>query len=302
MQNDLLLQRIRELSHPLPVEEAPFAAKLKPLPEIKAVFFCVYGTMFVTPEPTGCPLLRIDSAALEEAFHSIDTGITDLSVCVGLIAQRLPEIANRHKNLRTQDGVRVPDIEIRAVWKAMLATLGIKLSNNQLDRLCIEYAIRTEPVWPVDGAVQMLQTLAKRQYKLGIAANAQFYAPLLFDALMEKSLMQLGFQDDLLFWSYQELRQKPDPDYFLRIVDYVWKRGQIAPEEILFVGSQWERDLCEAQNFGMKTALFTRGFVHPVSFAKSHETHEEKLPVHPDLILTNLSQLTEQVLQADVHV
>jgi len=296
MQTDLLVQRIRALSHPMPVEEMPCTARLKPMPEIKAVFFSVYGTLFVTPEPRGCPLLQIDSAALEEAFHTIDTGITDLSVCVGLIASRLPEIAKRHKELRHQDGVRVPDIEIRSVWQGLLDSLNIKLTPHQLDRLCIEYALRTEPVWPVDHAAELLTGLAARNLLLGLAGNAQFYVPFLFDALMNKSLAQLGFQNDLLFWSWQELRAKPDLDFFLRIVDYLWKRNQIAPEEILMVGSQWERDLIPASNTGMKTALYTRGFVHPVAFSTTRNPDHAESSASPDLILTDLRQLADEVL------
>lgn len=123
---------------------------------------------------------------------------------------------------------------------------------------------------------------------MGIVSNAQFYTPLLMEALFGREIEALGFFPNLLFWSYREGRSKPSPKLFESALERLSQRGFTEPGQILYVGNDVTNDIIPPKKLRMKTALFAGDLR---SLRKG-----EKDPLYsylkPDIILTELNQLT----------
>jgi len=60
-------------------------------------------------------------------------------------------------------------------------------STEKILRLAVEYECRVNPVWPMPAALETIETLRARGFRLGIVSNAQFYTPLIIEAKISGS-------------------------------------------------------------------------------------------------------------------
>jgi len=154
--------------------------------------------------------------------------------------------------------------------------------------LAVEYECRSNPTWPMPGLTETLRRLNEREISLGIVSNAQFFTPLLFPALLDKSLEILGFDPGLCVWSYRLLEAKPSPQLFRRALEELTRRG-IEPERTLYVGNDRVNDIWPAAKGGMRTALFagdSRSFRPRAGDPRIRDVRE-------DVLLTDLRQLMD---------
>jgi putative hydrolase of the HAD superfamily len=107
----------------------------------------------------------------------------------------------------------------------------------------------------MEGARKTLETLRKRGFRLGLISNAQFYTPLLFEAFFGASPEQLGFDPELLIYSYELGEAKPSPTLFAPALRRLAGLGQSA-EACLYVGNDMLNDIFAAASSGFKTLLF----------------------------------------------
>lgn len=278
--NPAAIQIIRELSRemrPVPTSCDPV---LPSFPGIRAVIFDVYGTLFISscgdrrPEeesPREDPLRAI----LEKYGIPSPSGNRSLT-------DQLHDLVSREHAVARDQGIRYPEIEIRDLWSELLdQPCGPELEHAALACECI-----TNPVWPMPGASETLVTLHGRGLTLGIVSNAQFYTPLLFPALLDRDLEELGFEEDLCLFSYQHGVAKPGPALYRILRERLDQRG-IAPAETLYLGNDAHKDIHPAAELGFHTVLFAGD-------NRSLRLHSDQTVLHsPDALITNLAQLPD---------
>src|SRR5262245_22341531 len=114
-----LIKELLKPIEPIPTGETP---RLNILPGLRAVLFDVYGTLLVSGSgDVGTVLEHSPEAALQEAL--VSTGL-DPANGAGKrgVALMYTRIAETHGQMRAL-GVDFPEVEIRAIWRDVLAAL-----------------------------------------------------------------------------------------------------------------------------------------------------------------------------------
>ena len=290
---DELIARLRQHAHPLKPIPTDRQALLTERPDIRAVLFDVYGTLFISASgdigaSDGATRSRAMVKALEAVGLPADRDTSERA------ALALVEAINRtHKRLKER-GVRYPEVDIREIFSEVLADLRARglcretPSRRLCEILAVEYECRSNPTWPMPGLTETLRHLNGRKLPLGILSNAQFFTPLLFPAYLEASMEKLGFDPQLCVYSYRLREAKPSPQLFRRALE-VLARRDIGPQQVLYVGNDRVNDIWPAAQERMRTALFagdSRSF-------RPREEDPRIRGVREDLMLTDLRQLIE---------
>ncbi|MBV8267697.1 MAG: HAD family hydrolase [Planctomycetaceae bacterium] len=273
---------------PLATDATPV---LRPLSALRAVLFDVYGTLLIS---TSGSLDRAVSVALAEAVSEAFAAATDASdvPATEAAAALVQTIQDFHARARAA-GIAHPEVEIVDVWKHTIARLIasdlLPLAAERVDvrRLALEYEVRTNPVWPMPGLDDCLAQLRDRGMQLGLVSNAQFFTPKMFPALLGRTLEELGFDAELMWFSYRYGRAKPDIWLFEQARAGLSRRG-VAASEVLYVGNDVLNDVCPASRVGFRTALFAgdaRSF-------RPRRGDPRVAHVVPDLVITDLSMLS----------
>ena len=285
-----LLERIRQLSSPLEPIPTNMTARLAPMPNIKAMLFDVYGTLFVSSsgDISVASGMSNQRACAEALACSGVTGDLERAGALGSAAL-LQAIRATHERLK-REGVEFPEVDIREEWRVVLRDLerqGVisgECSNDQIERISVEYEFRVNPVWPMPGMADMLRQLAKHGIVLGIVSNAQFFTPLMFPALAGASLDAFGFRPELCAWSYQLRDAKPSVNLFHAALAPLRERYDILPEDALYVGNDMLNDIWTAAQCGLKTALFAGD----QRSLRLRDTDPRCVALQPDTILSHL--------------
>jgi len=294
--NEELVTLARTLCHPMePIRPRGVAARLPLLSGIRAVLFDVYGTLFVS----GSGEVGAAAAAAASSREGLLEALAWLEIegdlraaaerGVGLYEET---IRQRHR-MEHERGVDFPEVDVRDIWAAVVETLvNEKCLAGPLDqeavlKLALVYECRTNPVWPMPGMERLVRSLRERGFVLGIVSNAQFYTPVVFQALLGGSPSVMGFPDAYCAWSYLLGLAKPSPRIFREVLEPLRRMAGIEAEETLFVGNDMLNDVMPASRLGCKTAFFAGD-------QRSMRAREEDARcrgVRPDLTLTELSQL-----------
>jgi putative hydrolase of the HAD superfamily len=288
-----LIDRLGRHARPLTPIPTAQRAVLTPMAGIRAVLFDVYGTLFISASG--------DIASSEKQSRS--RAMTEALEAAGLPADRntaeraariLAEAIRRtHKRLR-DGGLEYPEVDIRDIYGEVLADLHDRglwresPSRRLCEILAVEYESRSNPIWPMPGLLDTLRYLQERNVSLGIISNAQFYTPLLFPALLNRSLENLGFDPDLCVYSYRLLEAKPSPRLFRPPLE-VLSRQEVKPKQALYVGNDRLNDIRPAVRAGMRTALFagdSRSY-------RPREADPRIRGVREDVLLTDLRQILD---------
>ena len=287
--HDTLIRRIQALNKPLESIPTGHATRLEPVDTIHAVIFDIYGTLFVSASGDIGPAMADDH---EEAFHQallsarLEPGRTQGA---GALTLR-EEIIRDHETRRAQ-GVDYPEVVITEIWRRvlerLLSTASDAPSEAQIRRLAVEYECRVNPVWPMEGMLQTVKALNESGLRLGIVSNAQFYTPLMFEALCGQSIEQLGFEPELCVWSYKQREGKPSGHLFRTVCNNLQEHFNINPSRTLYVGNDMLKDIWPASTAGMRTALFA-GDARSLRL-RSNDTRCNG--VKPDLVIDRLEQI-----------
>lgn len=281
-----LEQRIAELSSPLKPQPTGTEPHLPKLEGIRAVVFDIYGTVLIS----GCGEISMASEgargdAMEAAFAAV--GLETMIAGNKIVEHLHGAIRQSH----TESDAKHPEVEIRDVWRSVLKQLGLAIDDDAIEQLAVEYECRVNPIWPMPGLAETFVALQEADIALGIVSNAQFFTPLAFKPLTNKSLADWGFVPDLSVWSYEQGEAKPGVFLYERCVEGL-KAQEISPQETLFVGNDLRNDIWPAQQVGMRGALFAGD-------ARSLRLREDDLEVaqvRADAIVTDLRQLLKVVL------
>lgn len=293
-----LKERFKTLSKPL----TPIATGTEPslfkLEGIKAVIFDFYGTLFIS----GVGDIGIDDGKSDAGLLLSALKGTNIDISDNRAGERGYEIYNKVITEEIQDlkasGIPYPEPDIRKVWRNVLNQMHAEdlikspTTPDQHNRMAVEFEARMNPIWPMADLEETLDGLKARDFQLGIISNSQFYTPIAFEALTNRSLKDLGFNENLLHWSFDESRKKPGLLFYEHFNE---KAGnalpELKPENFLYVGNDMLKDVYPSAEMGMKTALFA-GDSRSLKWRKEDSRTKN---LKPDLIITELRQVLDCV-------
>lgn len=296
MDKDIIFERIQQLTHPLEPISVTHVTKLQPIKGIRCVAFDFYGTMFISAVGD----IGVDEEQQETSYKYFykalkDTGLTVKDNSAGENGVAIfEETINSHIRKARQIGKDHPEPDIVAVWLDVLTRLAERneiegqIDRQKAKRFGVEFEFRINDVWPVPNLELLLNQLLKKNLVLGIISNSQYYTPLTFEAFMDKSPADFGFNPNLLIWSYKTGLKKPSVDFY-RIFGEAAEKEGLQPEEVLYVGNDVEKDIIPAQKLGLRTALYV-GDQRSIRHIPQEFDVEE---IKPDLVIDELSQVAD---------
>jgi putative hydrolase of the HAD superfamily len=290
---------------PVPVDLSdPFseliAASLPRSP--KAVLFDVYGTLLISasgeigsaPENSQPATARSDAdgrSATNTFLRAFELASgSPLSGKAASAMARLyrESIEASHAESRAH-GFPYPEVDIVRIWRRVITQMsnsGLEPAPVDVELLAIAYEVVANPSWPMPGSLSLIQALCDRSVPIGIVSNAQFYTPLLFRAFFGRSLVELGFDPDLLAFSFETGRAKPDPALFDTPLASLRDRG-IDSTDTVYVGNDVRNDVLCARAAGCMTVLFA-GDARSLRLRTDDDRVAGTLP---DSVITRLSDL-----------
>ncbi len=277
---DLIAGYISGLS-PLPTGMKPSGQLIKP---IKAVMFDVYGTMLISG--SGDISTAMKQVHTAERLENLVRAYRYPGSADSLLEAFFSEIRRTHESMRMQ-GADWPEVEIDRVWMRVLGASDRETAR----RFAVEFEMIVNPCYPMPYLDKVLARLAEEGVKTGIISNAQFFTPFLFKALFGDWPENLGFQKDLIFYSYQHGAAKPSCRLF-RIAAERLKAAGIRAGESLYAGNDMLNDIMPASGEGFQTALFAGD----KRSLRLREDDPRCSHVRPDLVLTDWRQILEHVI------
>ena len=258
---------MRKLLTPLTPEPTSVSPILRPLPGIRIVLFDIYGTLLASA--SGDIGTREDQADGKAALAALrGAGVDVVNPEAGRQAEILlrETILREHEALRKK-GIDYPEVDILKMWAVVLAELtarkmiGGAIDEERARLLAAEYECRTNPVWPMPGLADTLDSILGKRMAMGVVSNSQFYTPLLFDVFFGEHIEAVGFDGNLCSWSYRSGCAKPSIRLFQPISECIVRERRMAADQVLYVGNDMLNDIQPAKDLGWRTALFAGDLV-----------------------------------------
>lgn len=293
-----LHDRFKKLSEPLKPIDTETLPTLHELQDIRVIAYDFYGTLFISGVgDIGIDDGHVNADLLAETLEN--SGIEILNTSAGSKGFKIyNQVVKKHIQSLKEDGIEYPEPDIRMVWKDILEEMQreelIKYSETHslADIVSVEFEARMNPVWPMQDTVDTLTYFKENGLTQGIISNSQFYTPIVLEALTDHSLDDLGFEKELLNWSFEQHLKKPGLQFYEDFLDKLKSHDKtLSPSQVLYVGNDMLKDVYPAHHFGMKTALFAGD----KRSLKWREDDDRCKNILPDLIITSLSQLKDCV-------
>lgn len=248
---------------------------------IQCILFDVYGTLFISGSgDIGTTMAAGQKASdLERLFRKYH-----IQDPIEVVQNRMFRIIQDQHTRMKKDSIDYPEVRIEDIW---IKAAGFKNRDNA-EKFSLAYELIINPAFPMPHMKTLLETCHEKKLLMGIISNAQFYTPLLFQWFMGKDLDDLGFNRDLLIFSYRFSYAKPSQFLFTVAQEQLEARG-ISPGHVLYVGNDMLNDIYPAQKTGFLTALFAGD-------ARSLRLREDDprcRHTKPDLVITDLIQLID---------
>jgi len=276
---DRLLHYIEPLS-PLPTSLNP-SKKLKE--KVKCILFDVYGTLFISGSGD-ISIARQQSRLTQNLKNLLDRYQIKKKPQI-VLDNFFSAIDIEHERLKKK-GVDFPEVKIDRIWMRVLEIEEL----DAVRAFAVEFELIVNPVYPMPNLEKMLSNCKKSKIMMGIISNAQFFTPYLFTWFLYLSPEDLGFNSDLIFYSYKSGHAKPSPIMFeaaaknLRNID-------IASHSVLYIGNDMLNDIYPAKMVGFKTALFA-GDARSLRLRKNHPKCQN---LSADIVITDLVQILDFV-------
>jgi len=276
---DRLLHYIEPLS-PLPTSLNP-SKKLKE--KVECIIFDVYGTLFISGSGD-ISIARKQSRPTQNLKNLLDRYQIKKKPQI-VLDDFFSAIDIEHKKLKKK-GVDFPEVKIDRIWMRVLEIEEL----DAVRAFAVEFELIVNPVYPMPNLEKMLSNCKKSKIMMGIISNAQFFTPYLFTWFLYLSPEDLGFNSDLIFYSYKSGHAKPSPIMFeaaaknLRNID-------IASHSVLYIGNDMLNDIYPAKMVGFKTALFA-GDARSLRLRKNHPKCQN---LSADIVITDLVQILDFV-------
>jgi len=296
------LEIISRLTRLDPIAPGSLKPRLKIPGPIRAVLFDIYGTLLISGSGDISHHAKLNSGGndsgharpgvvkigelLENCGYKASKQLS-FHLLGGTLRQK---IAERREQMRA-GGIEHPEVDIRDIWKKTLDTLwegGLLLEPPSplfVDLLALRYELAVNPVWPMPGFPSIIRELRDSGLRIGIVSNAQFYTPLVLQAICDKAISQIGFEEKLCSWSYKLSEAKPSINIFKAPLAQLAK-DQIKAAEVLYIGNDKLNDMASASGIGCKTALFA-GDKRSLRLREGNPEAD----IEPDMVITELSEL-----------
>ncbi|WP_404304989.1 HAD family hydrolase [Neorhodopirellula lusitana] len=252
-----------------PLEPIPTSAtaQLKTLPDVQAVIIDIYGTLVIS--------------------GSGEVGTADCADNDNhAIRQRIQEV----NSARLSESNPRPEVELLDIWQHVLVQsnrLDVANDPHAVATMMAELEARNNPTWPMPGAKDALDEVARSGRKLGIVSNAQAYTVPIVEDLIGGPL-ETVFELDLCHFSNRYLASKPGTLMFDRLVASLARIG-LRPNQAVYVGNDMLNDVFAANQAGLQTALFAADS-RSLRLREDHAACENLLP---DVVLTAWNQLVQ---------
>jgi len=276
---DRLLHYIDPLL-PLPTPLNP-VGKLEE--RIQCILFDVYGTLFISASGD-ISIAREQSRQTQHLKNLLDRYQIKKKPKM-VLNDFFSAIDIEHKRLRKK-GVDFPEVEIDRIWTRVLEIDD----HNAVRNFAVEFELIINPVYSMPNLEKMLSGCKKSKVLLGIISNAQFFTPYLFYWFLDSSLESLGFQSDLVFYSYKSGHAKPSPFMFEAAAKNL-REKDIFSHSVLYVGNDMLNDIYPAKMVGFKTGLFAGD----ARSLRLRENHPKCQNLFADLVITDLIQILDLV-------
>ena len=247
--------------------------------KIKCILFDIYGTLFMSGSG--------DIGIAKKVFQNTDK-IEHLlkKFKIKINAQTLlntffKKIETRHEKSRKK-GIDYPEIEIDEIWMRVIGDDNLKRARA----FALEFELIVNPAYPMPHLKQVLRKLKNKNIILGIISNAQFFTPYLFDWFLKADLKYLGFEPNLIIFSYKFGHAKPS-SFLFEVASSRLKEINIPTDSALYVGNDMLNDIYPAQKTGFITGLFA-GDARSLRL-RSDEPACKNLSA--DIVITDLIQL-----------
>ncbi len=248
----------------------------------RAVLFDVYGTLIASAAggeplamtkpltPEGERARGLLASELQEAGFSGNA--EDFSAAVAGAIKRA--------NAEGRKTLPFPEVDIQHILASLLAGTEI----TRLRRLAILLECWRNPCSPMPGARELIGSFAVAGVPLGLVSNAQFYTPLLLEALYGRTP---GISAGLSLFSWRLGIAKPDQAFFARAAELLADIG-IQSRDALVVGNDAANDVAPAAARGFMTALLARDARSFRPPAGSESAGSEAMP---DIVATDLADI-----------
>jgi FMN phosphatase YigB (HAD superfamily) len=301
----------RDLSWPAPpaVERPKARPHLVRLSGVRAVLWNVYGTLLAIPGGElwfEHPNAFIMGVALDKVIHEFKMW-GSMSRKPGQPADYMKTIYGNvltEQRAVTVSGEKFPELGSDRVWEAIVKKLlqkdykfdaGFYGSLNEFSRkVAYFFHASLQPTACYPAAAETLRHVSDRGLRQGLLADGQCFTTVQLQrglAAQDAGLrLEKVLDDKLVKFSFEVRAKKPSERLFRAALEPLQEQG-LEPGEILHVGSRLAQDIIVARRLGLRTALFAGD---KASLQATPEQLKEPAS-RPDVLLTELSQLTEVV-------
>jgi putative hydrolase of the HAD superfamily len=250
---------------------------------IQCVLFDIYGTLFISASGD----VGVAKAALQEP-ERLEKLLLKFKVTAPsqeILEQFFASIEKTHERLRKK-GVDYPEVVIEDIWMQVLSIDDVAAAKA----FAVAFEDVVNPVCPMPHLSEMLSMCRRMKVLTGIISNAQFYTHDLFRRFFHSGPEQLGFDPDLIFYSYAWGYAKPSQLMYKAAAERLYRRG-VAPISVLYVGNDMLNDIYPAKMTGFSTALFAGD----ARSLRLREDHPACRNMSPDLVVTDLLQIVDHI-------
>jgi FMN phosphatase YigB (HAD superfamily) len=303
----------KDLTWPAP--PVPDRPKAKPhlvrLPEIRAVTWSVYGTLlcvaggelyFEHPDPF---IMNIALGKVLQEFkiwHALPRKPGEPEEQLkALYQRRLAE-----QRMTAGGGEKHPEIAVERLWESIFKLLmdnsdkfefdaGFYGSLNEFSRKVAYFfhaSLQGTCCYP--DVVFALRYLRENGIRQGLLADAQCFTPVQLQrglaAQDPEARLDNWVDPELRTYSYEVRARKPSERLFRHMLGLLSQRN-IAPPQVLHIGTRMTLDVIPARRLGMKAGLFAGD---RASLEATQEQLKDKA-TRPHVLLTELSQIADVI-------
>lgn len=292
---------------PVPIDADPY---IKPLPEIRAVSWCVYGTLLQIHDGRLHHLhpqvLRMQVALQKtiEEFHMWNSMSRKPGQPWEYMLQQYSKLIEEGRLAGTKRKGDTPEIDSSKVWFKLIDRL---LKNEyEFDRsiygdvedlaLKVSYFFHAmlQGVSATAAAPAALQRVTQGGLKQGLIDDGQAFtfAQLQHALQMVDPTTALGglINADLVAMSCRFGIRKPSPSLYAVAAEQ-YRNAGIDPGHVLYISHRLHDDLAMAKKLGFRTALYAGD--EKVCQVDGNDLRNPE--IKPDRLLTDLSQVAEVV-------
>jgi putative hydrolase of the HAD superfamily len=212
---------------------------------IKAIFFDFFNTIANYDKPREQIYLDICKE------HGVE-------VDPKALYQSLPKADSFYRDENRRNPIDDLSKEEQFAFWVKYVTLALKGAGVEADKELASEILKLmmQSRWEFklyDDSLPILKQLREKGIKLGLISNVAKDVDDLFT--------KLGLQQhlDFIVTSFEVGRDKPEPEIFLAAL----QKAGLPPEEVIYVGDQYDLDVVGARNVGMKAILIDRADMFP---------------------------------------